>query len=227
MVDQRSNEVKILTKQHFSWFFTKLERLKDFWPLWPSLTKFDQRLILGGPKNPNFDPTVRMGWNQCHCKDYQILISTTIHGSKSMLDWSRYHENRDNASINAHLTSKSHNFRSDRWIFKIHTFLEIGSQDLSRGSKIKPVWGGLKVAALEGPPPRKSCWGYKKPQAHTKKKKKKISLVLVLCLDVFYTFLLSLKQKTHKIHTSKPLDSSLHQNTRYCSCMFLNPLKHN
>ena len=170
MVDQRSNEVKILTKQHFSWFFTKLERLKDFWPLWPSLTKFDLRLILGGPKNPNFDPTVRMGWNQCHCKDYQILISTTIHGSKSMLDWSRYHENRDNASINAHLTSKSHNFRSDCWIFKIHTFLEIGSQDLSRGSKIKPVWGGLKVAALEGPPPRKSCWGYKKPQAHKKKK---------------------------------------------------------
>ena len=28
-----------------------------------TLTKFDSKLILGGPKNPNFDLTVKMVWN--------------------------------------------------------------------------------------------------------------------------------------------------------------------
>ena len=36
--DRKSNEVKILIKQQFLWFFTKPEFLGDFWPLWPSLT---------------------------------------------------------------------------------------------------------------------------------------------------------------------------------------------
>ena len=81
----------------------------------------------------------------------------TIHGSKSKLERPRYHENRDNALIDAPLTSESHNFLSDRWIFKIDTFSKTESQDISKGSKIKPIRGGLKVMALEGPLPQKSC----------------------------------------------------------------------
>ena len=48
-----------------------------------------------GPRNPNFDPAIRMSWNQFHCKHYQILIPTTIHGSKSELKQLRYWENRE------------------------------------------------------------------------------------------------------------------------------------
>ena len=95
-----------------------------------------------------------------------------IHGLKSELEWPRYHENRDYAPIDAPQTSESHNFWSDRWIFKIHTFSKIGSQNLSKGIKINPIHGLLKVAALEGLPvalqgrlPRKVCQGYKRPQA--------------------------------------------------------------
>ena len=92
--------------------------------------KFDPKSISGGPKNPNFDLAVKTGLNQCHCKDYQILIQTTIHGSKSKLERPRYHENWDDAPIDAPITSESHNFWSNRWIFKIHTFSKIGNQNL-------------------------------------------------------------------------------------------------
>ena len=93
------------------------------WRFLATLTKFDLRLTLGGFKNPNFDRAARTGWNQHHYKDYQILILMTIHGSKSELNRLRYHENRNNAPFDALLTFESHNFQSDRWIFKIHTFL--------------------------------------------------------------------------------------------------------
>ena len=63
----------------------------------------------------------------------------TIHGLKSELERPRYHESRVNASIDAPLIFGSHNFWFDRWIFEIHTFLEIGGQDLSRGVKINPI----------------------------------------------------------------------------------------
>ena len=95
-----------------------------------------------------------------------------IHGLKSELEWPRYHENRDNAPIDAPQTCESHNFWSDRWIFKIHTFSKTGSQNLSKGIKINPIHGLLKVAALEGLSvalqgrlPLKVCQGYKRPQA--------------------------------------------------------------
>ena len=100
-----------------------------------TLTKFDLKSISCGPKNPNFDPTVRTDWNQYHCKDYQIRIPTTVHELKSELVWLRYHKNRDDTPINAMLTSKSHNFWSDRWIFKFHTFSGAGIQNLSKGIK--------------------------------------------------------------------------------------------
>ena len=56
----------------------------------------------------------------------------TIHGLKSELERPRYHENRVNTPINAPLTSRSHNFWSDYWIFEFHTILEIENEDLSK-----------------------------------------------------------------------------------------------
>ena len=31
---------------------------------------FNQVWLLAGPRNPNFDLAVRIGWNHCHCEDY-------------------------------------------------------------------------------------------------------------------------------------------------------------
>ena len=88
-----------------------------------------------------------MSWNQRHCKYYQILILMTIHESKSKLERPRYHENWNDALIDALQTSESHNFWSDRWIFELHNFLEIENQDISKGVKIGPIRGGLRPAA--------------------------------------------------------------------------------
>ena len=71
--DRRSNEVKTLKNNIFHSFTSNSSLSKNF-------DKFDQKSIMGGPKNPNFDLTVRMGWNQCLYKDYQILIPTIIDG---------------------------------------------------------------------------------------------------------------------------------------------------
>ena len=133
-----------------------------------------------------------------------------------------------NALIDAPLTSQSHNFCSDLWIFEFHTFLETGSQDLSRGVKIKHFWGASQVAALQGVPPHKACRGYKRPQAPPEKKKKKkkeerLSWVLLYTWKFFACFLSPpntfLHTKTPKKNKSKPLDSSLHQKYKV---LFLN-----
>ena len=113
------------------------EHLKCLFQLkWPKCPWLALGLTEGGPKNPNFDPVIRKGWNQCHCEDYKTLITMTIHGSKSKLEWPRYHENRDDAPIDTPQTSESHNFWSNRWIFKIHTFSNTRSQELFRGVRI-------------------------------------------------------------------------------------------
>ena len=85
----------------------------------------------------------------------------TICGSKSELEQLRYHENWDDTLINALQTFESHNFWYDRWIFKIHTFSETGSQNISKGVKINPIKGLLGPAILEGLLPRKTRRGYK------------------------------------------------------------------
>ena len=120
------------------------EILSKFDQIWP---KVDLGL-LGGPKNPNFVLVARTGWNKFHCKDHQILIPTTVRRSKSELEWPRYHKTRDDVPIAAPLTSESHNFWSDRWIFEFYTFLETENEDLSKGVKINPIRGGLRPAAL-------------------------------------------------------------------------------
>ena len=71
-------------------------------------------------KKPNFDLTIRMGGNQCHCKGYWIPFPTTIHVSKSELKMLKYHEN-----CVGHISSlpKAITF-FDHWIFELSSVLE-------------------------------------------------------------------------------------------------------
>ena len=166
------------------------------------------------PENPNFDPVVRTGWNQCHYKDNQILSPKTVHGLKLELEQQRYHKNQVSTSIDAPLTSRSHNIWFDHWIFEFYTFLETGSQDLSRGVKINPIQYHLKVAALEGPLPRKVWRGYKKPQAPPRPKERRNFLDLYsLPGCILHIFPLFQTQKTHQ-NLLIPLFT---KNTRYYS----------
>ena len=133
-----------------------------------------------------------------------------IHRSKVELERLRYHENWVNAPIDAPLTSQSHRFWFDRWIFKFHTFLEIGSQNLFRGVKINLIRDHLKVVGLEGPLPCNSCWGYKRlqtPPNQKKKKKKRLSGCLLFTWTIFELF----SSLPNTKNTSKPIDSSFHQ----------------
>ena len=110
-----------------------------------TLTKFDSKLTLGGPKNPNFDLAIGMGWNQCHGEYYQILIPRTIRGSKSELDRLKYHENRVNASIDALLTFQSHNFWFDRWIFEFHPLFRNWKSRSFQERQDQPDWGPFEA----------------------------------------------------------------------------------
>ena len=86
-----------LSQKNIFHSFTSNPRFsKIFNKLWPSWTKFDPKSISSGSKNSNLDPASKMDRNQYRCKDYRILIPTTIHGSKSKLEWSRYLENCEN-----------------------------------------------------------------------------------------------------------------------------------
>ena len=58
-----------------------------------TLTKFDLELTLGGPQNPNFYPTVKTGWTQCHYKDYQNSHSNDYLWVEIGVKRLRYHEN--------------------------------------------------------------------------------------------------------------------------------------
>ena len=162
---------------------------------------------LMGPKTVILIWLTEWGWNQCHWEDNQILIPKTIHGSKSELEGPRYHENRDNAPIDAPLTSENHNFWSNRWIFKFHTFSKSGSQYLSNHVKINPIrrrWGwrpykGRRLEKLVGainssrhpPDQKKDFW--------------EVSLGSALCLDDFHSLFLSSKQKKLKKKTHQSL----------------------
>ena len=69
------------------------ELLSDFCQFRACLTKVDSMLTFKGIKKSNFDPIIKMGWDQHHCEYYQIPFPKTIHGSKSELKQSRYLEN--------------------------------------------------------------------------------------------------------------------------------------
>ena len=46
-----------------------LHQTQDYQRFLSTLTKFDLRLTTKSDRKPKFDPTIRMGWNQCHCED--------------------------------------------------------------------------------------------------------------------------------------------------------------
>ena len=111
-VDWMSKLVKTTPKQQFSCFYIKLELIEDFCQLWSSLTwDWLPRMI----EKPNFDPTIRMGGNQCHCKGYWIPFPTTIHMSKLELKRLKYHEN-----CAGHISSLPKAITLvDHWIFEL------------------------------------------------------------------------------------------------------------
>ena len=86
-----------------------------------TLTKFDSRLTLESNKNSNFDLVVRIGWDHCHCEDYQIPFPMTIHRLKSELKRLRYLKKPWKARQYA---SRGHNFLSSHWIFNFFSVLE-------------------------------------------------------------------------------------------------------
>ena len=91
-LDRKSKSIKIIPKQHFSCFYFLHQTQATRW-FSSILTKFDPRLTFEGTGNPNFDPNIRIGWDQHHCKYYQIPFPKTIHGSKLKFKQLRYPEN--------------------------------------------------------------------------------------------------------------------------------------
>ena len=160
-----------------------------------------------------------MSWNQCHCEDYQILIPMTIHGSKLKLEWLRYHENRDDALIDAPLTSESHNFWSNRWIFKFHTFSETGSQNLSKGVNINLIRGSWRLRPYKGRRLEVHARAINSPG--TPQTWKDFFLSFCSLLGIFPHIFPSFK---HKKHTKKHPKKKTHQNFLI---LLSSPKKHN
>ena len=67
-----------------------LEIFSNFDQIWLGL---NWSWLLVGPRNLNFYLAIRISWNQFHWEDNQIIIPTTIHGSKLKLKRLRYWEN--------------------------------------------------------------------------------------------------------------------------------------
>ena len=113
--------------------------------------KFDLMLTLGGTKNPNFDPTIRTGWDQCHCEDYLIPFPTNI---VKMVEISR-------KSCKAHQhISQGHNFWFDRRIFNFFSVMETRHPELSKDTKISliQVWEDLKTRIQSWTKKSQNCW---------------------------------------------------------------------
>ena len=128
-----------------------------------------------------------------------------IHGLKLELEWLRYHENRDNAPIDAPQTSEIHNFWSDRWIFKIHTFSKTRSQDISKGVKINPIKGSFKGRHLE------ICAGAIKSPNTLQTGEETIFFFEFFSLPGFSThFPLFQTKKTHTKHRKKKTHTHTH-----------------
>ena len=81
-------------------------------------------------------------------------------------------------------------------IFKIHTFLETGSQNLSRGVKINPIHGVLEVAALRLERRAKAIKG---PRHPLDKKKRGLPWFCSLPERLLHVFPLFQKQKHIKV----------------------------
>ena len=112
-------------------FFMFLHQTRATWPFSSTLTKFNPRLTLKGTRNPNFDLTIRTGWDQRHCEDQQIRFPTTIHWLKLELKRIRYLENRENC---------------------FSTLLKAINADPTIGFSISLVFRKLKIQRFPGTP---------------------------------------------------------------------------
>ena len=112
-------------------FFMFLHQTRATWPFSSTLTKFNPRLTLKGTRNPNFDLTIRTGWDQRHCEDQQIRFPTTIHWLKLELKRIRYLENRENC---------------------FSTLLKAINADPTVGFSISLVFRKLKIQRFPGTP---------------------------------------------------------------------------
>ena len=155
-LDRRSNKVKTLTKKKKKTFFIVLHQTRASWRILTTLIKFDPKSIRVGSK------ILILIWLSKQVGTNSI--AKIIKFSFQRLFMGR---NRDDAPIDAPLTFESHNFWSNRWIFKIHSFSETGSQNLFRGVKINPFLGLLRLAVLEGLPPQNACPGTPQTQKRT------------------------------------------------------------
>ena len=107
-----------------------LHQTQDYRRFLSSLTKFDLRLTLKSDRKLNFDPTIRMGWNQCHCEDSWIPFPMTTHGLKLELKRLRYLKNHTWRVSSLHTTITFY-----RWIFKMSSVLKTRYLDLPIGTK--------------------------------------------------------------------------------------------
>ena len=133
----------------FHSFTSNLSFSEIFNKLWPSLTWSQSRV---GPKTLILIRLPERVETNAIVNIIEFSFQRLFMGLKLELEQPRYHENRNDALIDALQTFESHNFWCDCWIFEFHTFLEIENQDLSKGVKIIPIRGGLRPVAIERPP---------------------------------------------------------------------------
>ena len=133
-----------------------LHQTRATWRFLSTLTKFDLSLTLEGPKTPNFDPTIRMGWGQRRWEYYWIPFLRTIYGSKSKLKQLRYLKNRMEC-VN---TLPEAITRSDRWNSNFFSVLETRHPNLSNDTKINSigVQEGLSICDRNQAGKRQNCW---------------------------------------------------------------------
>ena len=127
--------LKVNTGQnhHKTKLFMFLHQIQATWWFLSTLTKFDPKLTLEGPRNPSFDPSIGTDWN------WQKLLNSLSNdyswveiGVKTVeISWKLCKEHQ--------LASWGHNFWSYCWISKVFSFLKTTHMDLFGDTKIKPI----------------------------------------------------------------------------------------
>ena len=131
-----SNCVKVLTKQHFSCFYIKLEPFGDFCQLWPSLTKLDLTLTPRGTKNPCF---LSINWNKLGL----VLLQRLLNSLSNDYSWVEIGVKTVEISRKPckahHHSSWGDNFWSNRLIVNFFCALETRHLRISRDTKISLI----------------------------------------------------------------------------------------
>ena len=97
---------------------------------------------------------------------------------------------------------------SDRWIFKFHTFSEIGSQDLSKSFKINPIRGSWVWWPSKGRRLEKRVGAINSPSLPTNQERP-LFWVFALCLENFRAFFPLFQKKKKKRTHKKYIKASL------------------